>query len=111
MSLFNLGIISDFESNPRKYGCSYKSKYLSIEIISRLEGRTLKFSDSDLFKLEIPPGAIRGESQLVYMHLDKPPKSDGHHGKVSYSPVVDCGPDGLEFSVSCKAGIFLINKK
>lgn len=51
-------------------------------------------------RLEIPKGAVSAPDQLIYMYLQRSPQLDQTAPKYRYSPVVECGPDGLQFNVS-----------
>ena len=63
-------------------------------------GGTLSFSGMESFKLEIPVGALCQPKQLVYMYLYKPPIGEENvEQQMSFSPIVDCGPNGLKFQV------------
>ena len=63
-------------------------------------GGTLTLSGMESFKLEIPVGALCQPKQLVYMYLFKPPIGEvNFEHRMSFSPIVDCGPNGLKFQV------------
>ena len=82
-----------------KLGCCYESRYLSIWMIGP-EGGTLSFKGVGYIQLVIPAGAITYPRQLVYMYLHKPPPGCiESSSKISFSPVVNCGPDGLKLKV------------
>ena len=95
-----LDIINTCEEEEKEYGCCYSSMFLTVWIIGP-DGGTLTFEGSDSFKLEIPPGAITHQQQLVYMYLHNQPAAFDGLENIGLSPVIDCGPDGLIFKVSC----------
>ena len=95
---FILDIIASY-ANSDEIGCRFSSKYLCIWIIGPAGG-TLSFSGMESFKLEIPAGALCQPKQLVYMYLYKPPIGEENlEHQMSFSPIVDCGPNGLKFQV------------
>lgn len=76
-------------------GRCYATKDFAAGDFNAKDGGVLKFKDRDDIKLVILPDALSG-SQRVYMKLMPDPLDGG----ANFSPVVECGPPGLNFQVS-----------
>lgn len=93
----NTGAIERFYSIPnREDGICYASRIFSIGVFDS-NGGILTLADSSAVKLVIPPGAL-DSSQLVYL-MTEYETSEGSGERASYSPTIECGPDGLHFMV------------
>lgn len=91
------GAIDLFYSTPRIPGVCYASNLIAIGEFDQ-RGGTLKLIGEAEVSLKIPPKAIK-DLQLIYIALQcEPCITDDQTASVS--PIIDCGPDGLQFHVS-----------
>lgn len=63
------------------------------------DGGTLQIGTGGKLKLVIPEGALSATGQLIYMYIQGT-SNLSRSPKYTFSPVVECGPDGMRFEVS-----------
>lgn len=86
----------DFTNGAVNIDTCYQTKHLAIGYFTPEEGAELKLEGCNKIILYIPQNALQGSKpQLVYMFLEMYEENLN-----TMSPRVNCGPDGLKFSVS-----------
>lgn len=88
-------------------GETFNTEFIVIGVFDQNGGELFMTNDENV-RLVIPPGALESQ-QLVYIILQADIEDDPQCE--NYSPVFECGPDGLHFKVRKIAMIIIAKPK
>lgn len=93
-----------FLSDERTPGQAFASEEISVGVFDE-RGGLLKIQSEERYEIDIPPGALNSGPQLIYIIVKCEPVVKITNA--SFSPVIDCGPRGLEFKVGSSNTLLL----